>query len=147
MRVQGSLKLRTVEGSGLLFDGRTGEIACSLDSGAGAIHPSPVQAVLLAIGSCSAMDVIGILRKQRQAVTGYEVLLSAERAETHPRVFTRVEVLHRLTGHGLRRGAVEEAIRLSDTKYCSVQAMLRPSVEIVSRCELIEAPESAAPAP
>jgi len=83
------------------------------------------------------MDVISILRKQRQHVTAYEVLVEAERHHEHPRYFTRIEVVHRIHGHRIRPEAVAEAIRLSDTKYCSVHAMLEPRAEIVSRFEIL----------
>ena len=85
------------------------------------------------------MDVIGILRKKRQVVLGYEVVVTGERGSEHPRAFTRIEVVHRVRGRELSATAIEEAIRLSDTKYCSVHASLAPGVEIVSRFEIIAA--------
>lgn len=146
MQMSGTVRLRTVEGEGLLFEARVGSAAFALDSGAGVVHPSPVQSLLASLGACTAMDVIGILRKKRQRVTGYEVHLEGERAETHPRAFTRVVMVHRVTGFAVRAAAVEEAVRLSETKYCSVQAMLRPAVAIESRIEVIEAGAPPAPA-
>ncbi|HEY2955114.1 MAG TPA: OsmC family protein [Candidatus Eisenbacteria bacterium] len=134
-----SLRLQTVEGEGLRFDVATGKVAFTLDSGPGVAHPSPMEVVLGAVGGCSAMDVISILRKQRQRVTGYEVEVTAERREEHPRAYTRIEVLHRVRGHGVSPAAVEEAIRLSDTKYCSVHAMLAPAVALSSRYEILPA--------
>jgi putative redox protein len=83
------------------------------------------------------MDVIGILRKKRQDVTGYEVLLTGERRDEHPRAFTRIEIVHRVRGRNLSGAAIEEAMRLSDTKYCSVYATLAPSVELVTRYEIV----------
>jgi putative redox protein len=109
-----------------------------LDSGKDAVAPSPVEALLAALGGCSGMDVIGILRKMRLVVTAYEVELIGTRREEHPRAFTAIEVVHRLTGRGLSASAVEEAIRLSDTKYCSVHATLVPGVAVTSRFELRE---------
>jgi putative redox protein len=67
------------------------------------------------------------------------VILSGERRAEHPRAFTRIEILHRVTGHDVSQAALEDAIRLSDTKYCSVHAMLEPHVEIVSRYEILPA--------
>lgn len=133
------LTLTTVEGEGLRFAVHTGRFMMTLDSGREAMAASPVQAVLAALGGCSGMDVISILRKKRQQVTGYAVELTGERAAEHPRVYTRIEILHRVTGHGVSPAAVADAIRLSDTKYCSVHAMLAASVEIVSRFEIEEA--------
>ena len=133
------LELQTVEGSGLRFGVRTGKVAFTLESGSDATHPNPVQAVLGSVAGCSGMDVISILRKMRQEVTGYEIEVTAERREEHPRAFTRIEILHRVRGHDVSAAAVEEAIRLSDTKYCSVHAMLEPAVKLVSRFEVLPA--------
>jgi putative redox protein len=130
----------TLEGDGLVFRGEDAAgRSLLLDSGAGAIAPSPVDALLLALGACSGMDVIGILRKKRQRVTRYVIELVGQRRDEHPRALTAIEVVHRVTGHGLSREAIEDAIRLSDTKYCSVHATLAPGVALTSRCEVEEA--------
>ena len=100
--------------------------------------PSPVELLLLALGSCTATDVAGIMAKKRQRVTRYIVEVSGERRDEHPRKFTSMKVHHILTGHGLSPKAVAQAIELSDTKYCSVAATLRPGVEIQSSFEIIE---------
>jgi putative redox protein len=110
-----------------------------LASPPGEAGPNPVQTVLAALGACSAMDVISILRKKRQRVTGYEVHLQGERRAEHPRIFTRIEVVHLVHGHDLSADAIAEAIRLSDTKYCSVHGMLQATAEIVSRFEILPA--------
>jgi len=107
-----------------------------LDSKSGAFGPSPVESLLGSLGGCAGMDVIATLRKKRQTVTAYEVVVEGQRREEHPRVFTRIEVVHRLRGTGISRAAVEEAIRLSDAKYCTVHAMLGGVAEIVSRYEI-----------
>jgi putative redox protein len=104
-----------------------------LDSGEGAVAPSPVVALLLALGGCSGMDVIGILRKKRQRVTAYAIELIGQRREEHPRGFTAIEVVHHLEGEGLDPQAIADAIELSDTKYCSVHATLVPGVTVTSR--------------
>jgi len=104
-----------------------------LDSGDGAVAPSPVVALLLALGGCSGMDVIGILRKKRQRVTAYSIELVGQRRDEHPRSFTTIEVVHHLAGEGLDPQAIAEAIELSDTKYCSVHATLVPGVTVTSR--------------
>jgi putative redox protein len=100
---------------------------------------NPVDLVLGSLGACAAMDVIGILRKQRQAVVAYEVVAHAERRAEYPRIFTEIELVHRVTGHDLSASAIAEAIRLSDTKYCSVHAMLEATVRITSRFEIVPA--------
>ncbi len=135
-----SVVLQTVEGPGIVFSARLGSgTSFLMDSAADPKGPSPVETLLAALGGCGGMDVIGILRKKRQAVTGYEVVVGGERRPDHPRRFTRIEVVHRVRGHDLSAAAIEEAIRLSDTKYCTVHATLAPAVEIVSRYEIIPA--------
>jgi putative redox protein len=137
-----ALSIAKPMGKGLLFEGTVGppDVRVVVDSGPGVTVANPVLLVLVAAGGCSAMDVIEILRKQRQRITAYEVVVTAERRDEHPRIFTRIELLHRVTGHGIRVAAVEEAIRLSDTKYCSVHAMLHGTVTMTSRHEIIAAP-------
>ena len=129
----------TLEGEGIAFRGFDEQgRSILLDSGESAIAPSPVVALLLALGACSGMDVIGILRKQRQKVWAYEILLNGTRREEFPRSFTAIEVVHRVTGSAIDPRALAEAIRLSDTKYCSVHATLVPGVRITSRYEIVE---------
>jgi putative redox protein len=136
-----TLSIADPAGAGYAFEGTVGppDFRVVVDSGREAAAASPVHLVLVAAGGCSAMDVIGILRKQRQRVTAYEVVVTAERRDEHPRVFTRIELLHRVTGHDVSAAAVAEAIRLSDTKYCSVYAMLEGSVAMSSRHEILAA--------
>ncbi|MGH7725420.1 MAG: OsmC family protein [Candidatus Eiseniibacteriota bacterium] len=123
--------------TGLLFRAETDNgFSFVIDSGEGAVAAGPVDLLIASLGACGAMDVIGILKKKRQQVTAYAVDLVGERREEHPRAFTKIEIVHRLTGRNLSPAAIEEAIRLSDTKYCSVQASLMPQVEITSRYEI-----------
>jgi putative redox protein len=132
-----TLNLETVEGSGLRFRGRAGSgTEMVTDSGPGMVAPSPIEALLLALGGCEGMDVISILRKKRQAVTAYEVAVSGERQTEHPRRYTKIEIVHRFTGRDLNPAAIDEAIRLSATKYCSVHASLANDIEIVNRFEI-----------
>lgn len=129
------LSLETIE-SGMRFRVATDRgREMILESGKEATAPSPVDALLASLGGCIGMDVIGILRKMRQQVTGYAIHVSGERREEHPRRFTRIELVHHVRGC-VRRDAVEEAIRLSVTKYCSVAASLAPDIEISSRVEI-----------
>jgi putative redox protein len=93
---------------------------------------------LIALGSCTAVDVISILQKKRQQVTEYRVEVRGTRRPEHPRSYTRMEVRHILRGHNLSERAVAQAIELSETKYCSVAATLRPTAEIISSYEIIE---------
>ena len=99
---------------------------------------TPMELLLLALGSCTGVDVISILRKKRERVTGYRVEVRGERRAEHPLAYTRLEVRHILRGRGLSEKAVAQAIQLSEEKYCSVAATLRPAAQIVSRYEIIE---------
>lgn len=104
---------------------------------------TPMELLLLALGSCTAVDVVSILRKKRERLTDYRVEVKGERRAEHPRSYTRFEVKHILRGHKLSEKAVAQAIELSETKYCSVAATLRPAAEIVTSFEIIEEDESA----
>lgn len=100
--------------------------------------PRPLELLLLGLGGCTGMDVISILRKKRMNVTGYDIVLRAERATEHPRVYTSISVEHIFRGKDINPEAVERAIELSDTKYCTVAAMLRKAVPITVTYRIIE---------
>ena len=106
---------------------------------------TPMELLLLALGSCTAVDVISILNKKRERVTDYRVEVRGERRAEHPRKYTRFEVRHILRGHNVSEKAVAQAIELSETKYCSVAATLSPAAEIVSSFEIQEDEGDAAP--
>ena len=99
---------------------------------------TPMEMLLLALGGCTAVDVISILHKKRERVTGYHVEVSGERREEHPRKYTRLVVRHVVRGHNVSEKAVRQAVELSEEKYCSVAATLRPAAEIVSSYEIVE---------
>jgi putative redox protein len=99
---------------------------------------TPMELLLIALGSCTAVDVISILQKKRQRVTDYRVEVKGERRAEHPRAYTRFEVRHVVRGHNVSEKAVAQAVELSETKYCSVAATLRPAAEITSSYEIIE---------
>ncbi len=103
--------------------------------------PSPMELVLIGTGGCSAWDVVDILEKSREPVEGCTVELEAERAETPPRVFTRIHMHFVVRGRGLNRDKVARAIRLSAEKYCSASAMLVKTAEISHDFELVESAE------
>src|SRR5438270_10683724 len=99
---------------------------------------TPMELLLIALGSCTGIDVISILKKQRQHVTDYRIEVSGGRRSDYPRSYTRLNVKHIVRGRGLSEPAVARAIELSDTKYCSVAATLRGSAEIVTSYEIVE---------
>ena len=103
--------------------------------------PSPVELVLMSLASCSGMDVISILRKKRQDVTSYEVRVRGVRTDEYPQVYTAIEIEHVITGHGVQPEAVARAIELSETKYCSVSAMLGATATLTSSYQVLEAPQ------
>jgi putative redox protein len=99
---------------------------------------NPSDLLLLALGGCTSYDVVNILRKKRQPLTGLEVTVSAEQEEEAPWTFLKIHVQYDLRGRGLRDKAVRDAIRLSEEKYCSVAATLRGNVEIAYDYEITE---------
>ncbi|MFN0278723.1 MAG: OsmC family protein [Pyrinomonadaceae bacterium] len=101
--------------------------------------PNPVEMLLVSVAACTAADVISILQKKRQNVTSYNVEISGERKEDHPRAFIKFHVHHIVHGHNVSEKALADAIELSDTKYCSVAATVRPTAEITTSFEIIEA--------
>ena len=103
---------------------------------------TPMELLLIALGSCTGVDVISILKKKRQQVTGYRIEVSGDRRDEFPRSYTRMHVKHIVRGHGVSAQAVAQAIELSDTKYCSVAATLRGSAEIISSYEIVEDEDS-----
>ena len=133
------LELKTID-SGMQFSVQmaSGQ-RMTIDSGPGTHDPNPMHALLAALGACHAMDIISILRKKRQRVTAYQVDLTGERRAEHPKSYTRIEIVHRLRGHELSAAAVEEAMRLTETRYCSVHFSLDPKIEVRSRFELAPA--------
>ena len=96
----------------------------------------PMELVLLALGTCTATDVVNILEKKRQKLEALEIICSGERAKEPPTVWVKLEILYRLRGK-VDEGAVKHAIELSEEKYCSVAAMLRKTADISWRFELL----------
>ena len=100
--------------------------------------PTPMELLLVALGSCTAVDVISILQKKREQVKDYKVEVRGQRRAEHPRSYARMEVRHIVRGSNISEKSVAQAIELSENKYCSVAATLRPTAEIVSSYEIIE---------
>ena len=109
------------------------------DAGGRNLGFRPMEMLLLGLGGCTAFDVMLILRRGREKVTDCTIELAAERAETDPKVFTRVHLHYVVTGHGLSRAKVERAIRLSAEKYCSASAIFAKTAELTHDCEIVEA--------
>lgn len=98
----------------------------------------PIELMLVSLAGCTAMDVVSILQKKRQQITGFDVKVHAERAEEHPKVFTSIVIEYIVRGSGIDPAAVERAIELSEIRYCSAQAMLGRVVPIEHTYRIIE---------
>ncbi len=122
------------------FDAKTGSgHHMLLDDAAGATGPKPIELVAAGLAGCTAFDVITVLRqKYHQRVTGYEVRVEADQAERPPQVFTEVRIHHVVTGYEVEPAAIEEAIRLSEEKYCSVGAMVKQTAHLHTTYEIVE---------
>lgn len=96
----------------------------------------PVKTLLVALAGCTAMDVMSILRKKRQSVTGLEVHATGQQADDYPRVYTDIELVFIVEGHDVNPKAVTRAIELSETKYCPVWAMLAAVANVTWRYEI-----------
>ena len=102
------------------------------------LGPRPMELLLVGLGSCTAFDVVLILRKGRETVTDCVVEVEAERAATDPKVFTRIHMHYRVAGRGLAPAKVERAIALSAEKYCSASAMMSKTATITHDWEVVE---------
>jgi putative redox protein len=137
------MKARLKLAEGLLWVGETGSghgvvIDGPPDIGGKNLGVRPMELVLLGVGSCSAMDVVHILRKARQPVADCVVELTGKRAETDPKVFTDIHMHFIITGQALKEAQVKRAVELSAEKYCSASIMLKATVNITHSYELRE---------
>ncbi|MFQ5595259.1 MAG: OsmC family protein [Anaerolineae bacterium] len=97
----------------------------------------PLELMLVSLAGCTAMDVISILRKKRQDVTGFEVRVQADQARDFPKVYTDIRVIYMVRGRNIDPAAVERAIELSEAKYCPAHAMLSKAANIISAYEVV----------
>ena len=134
--------IRLVDGMTFVAESGSGHgvvVDASPDVGGRDLGPRPMELVLMGTGTCSAIDVVHILRKARQAVTGCIVELDSDRAADDPKVFTRIHFHFVVTGRGLVPAQVERAVKLSKEKYCSATAMLAKTATVTSDFEIREA--------
>ena len=135
-------RVKLVDGMTFVAESGSGHavvVDASPDVGGRNLGARPMELVLMGTGACSAIDVVHILRKSRQAVTDCVVELDSERAEDDPKVFTRIRMRYIVTGKGLARAQVERAIKLSKEKYCSATIMLAKTADIEFDFEIREA--------
>ena len=131
-------------GEGMTFIAETGShhlvtMDGAPEGGGRNLAPRPMEVVLAGAGGCTAYDVVVILKKNGQDVTGCEVKLTAERAPTDPKVFTKIHYHFTVRGRNLKRNLVEQAVRLTHEKYCSATAILARTAEITKEFEIAEA--------
>ena len=130
------------KGEGLNFKGIAGS-GYQFDVGGGSdkIGGSPMEFLLVGVAGCTAVDVVGMLRKQRQDIAGLEVEAIGTRADEHPMVYTDVTLIYTIRGKNVDPKAVERAIRLSEEKYCSASAMFSRSgaqIDTIFKIEEVE---------
>jgi putative redox protein len=130
-------------GEGMTFIAETGSnhlvtMDGAPEGGGRNLAPRPMEVVLAGAGGCTAYDVVVILKKNGQDVTGCEVALKAERAATDPKVFTRIHYHFVVRGRNLKKNLVEQAVRLTHEKYCSATAILAKTAEISKDFEVVE---------
>lgn len=129
--------------AGMAFNAETGSghllaMDGAPEGGGRNLAPRPMETVLAGTGACAAYDVVLILKRGRHDVRGCEVKLSAERATSDPKVFTRIHLGFVVKGRGLAQAAVERAVQLSHEKYCSASAMLMKTAQMTTSVEIVE---------
>jgi putative redox protein len=134
-------KVSWVDGALFVAEGGSGHTLTmdgAPDIGGRNLASRPMEVVLMGMGGCTAIDVVSMLRKQRQDIEGVEVSLSAERATEHPMVFKEVKLVYTVRGRKLNKALVERAVSLSDEKYCSATAMIKKSAKVSHEVVLVE---------
>jgi putative redox protein len=140
-------RVKWVEGMSFVAESGSGHalvIDGAPDIGGRNLGARPMELLLMGAGGCSAIDVLLILKKARQDVIDCVLELEAERADTDPKVFTRIVFRYRVVGRALNRQQVERAVKLSKEKYCSASVMLAKTASIETEIEVVEASSSAA---
>ena len=107
--------------------------------------PSPMELVLLGLAGCTSMDVVSIMDKKRQPMTNLQVKVEAERADEHPKVYTKIHLEYIAYGTDISEKALARAIELSEERYCSVNAMLSKTAEVTTTYRIVEAPNPSTP--
>jgi putative redox protein len=150
--MEDSMKARVKWVEGMSFVGETGSghamvIDGAPEHGGRNLGARPMELVLAGAAACTAFDVVLILRKARQPIADCAVEAEAERAETEPKVFTRIHLRYAIAGRGLDPRQVERAVKLSKDKYCSATLMLAKTAEITYEIDIVDAEALPAPAP
>lgn len=107
--------------------------------------PTPMELLLLGLAGCTAMDVVSIMAKKRQPMTNMQIKVEAEKSEEHPKVYTKISLEYIAYGTGIKEKALAQAIELSESRYCSVNAMLSKTADITTTYRIVETPQSHKP--
>ncbi len=137
------MSVRAMLQEGMCFDVETGSshhllLDAAEHNGGQDKGPRPMEMLLVALATCSGMDILAILRKKRQDITAYEVRVLGERTEDHPKVFVEIAVEHIFTGHAIRPEAVQRAIELTEERYCGASAMLGKTAKLTHTFRVVE---------
>lgn len=134
-------RIRWIENAAFMAEADSGHaivIDGSSDVGGRNLGPRPMELMLMSVGACSSVDVVHILKKARQPVTGCEVKVTGTRADTDPKVFTKIHLHFVVRGPGLSENHVRRAVELSATKYCSASLTLARALQVTHGFELAE---------
>ena len=118
--------------------GHTFTMDGSPDDGGRDLGARPMEVLLMGMGGCTAIDVVSMLKKQRQNIEGVEVAMAAERADDYPKVYVDVKLIYTVRGRKLNKALVERAVSLSDEKYCSATAMFKKTAKVTHEVVLVE---------
>jgi putative redox protein len=137
------MTVRATLETGMRFDVQTGsghhvKLDAAEHNGGQNSGPQPMEMLLVALAGCSGMDILTILRKKRQDITGYELRIHGMRSEEHPKVYLDITLEHVFSGHNIRPEAVERAIELTEERYCGASAMLGKTATIGHTFSIIE---------
>jgi putative redox protein len=113
-----------------------------IEGGGHDLGPRPMEMLLLGTGGCSSYDVISILKKARQKVSGCEAIISSERADNEPKIFNKIHIIFKISGTNLKEKQVERAVSLSAEKYCSASIMLGATANITHEYEIFQVEET-----
>lgn len=137
------MSVRAMLQEGMCFDVETGSghhllLDAAEHNGGQDKGPRPMEMLLVALATCSGMDILAILRKKRQDITAYEVRVLGERTEDHPKIFVEIAIEHIFTGHAIRPEAVQRAIELTEERYCGASAMLGKTAKLTHTFRVVE---------
>lgn len=137
------MTVRAILQENMCFDAETGSghhllLDAAEQNGGQDQGPRPMEMLLVALATCAGMDILSILRKKRQQITGYEVYVHGDRTEEHPRVFVEITVEHIFIGHAILSQAVERAIALTEEKYCAASIMLGKTARLMHTFRVLE---------